>query len=769
MEMQDGLGYDWSYIAQDEPTEVALMVYTSNSSGSDTETLSKANLEFIAYQLGLESVEAQLVVHQKNEAVYEEKIAVLEFEVKDKRYGDQLNENDSSGNELFNSVFDSRSSDGDDNQTNDRFKKDNGYHDVPPPLTGNYMPPLADLSFAGLDDSIYRPTSNKTSASMLSGVIIKEWVSDDDEDIFQSNNSQATNKPSFKRIEFTNARNESVKPKQAEKPRIITQNPKVDKRDWNGKMTQKLGLGFGFTKKAFLTRLRRVLVSAAKQSSPRATASTSTFRQVNIATHTNKVNVSKLRTNAFHKSHSPIRRSFYKSTAPNTSISNKKVNTIRVNGVNTAGQTAVSVVKENGVAAVKASAGYVWRPKMTNLNNLKDLPEPFNDTYETPKHSKKVFSNMARQSTKFSGKVTPLFDSMLVQNQAPEGEGSATPPEPQPTPSTSQPNVYEPIAEPLQTETPLPVFHEPQSEAHTEQIFPSPTTYQRKRKTQKRNGYRWQSQAPRYHGGAPAQTRSERVLEKPNEPPLSKVYTSGSGEGSMEYHFELTDNVLRHPMIHLSQEVLDLEKEKNAQAVEILRLKKRVKRLERQRKSSTSQPRRRKYRHVESLDDDLDEEDASKQGRKNDKTNPMLHESDFDGFDDKTVDAATAGVSTASAPVTTAGVAISTAEPRTPPTTTVFDDKDVKAKEKGVAFKDVKDSSRPVRSITTLQPLPSIDPKDKDKGILVEDEPKKVKSRDQGLAQIESDAELAQRLHEEELAEIDADALFAAKLQQEER
>ncbi|GJS42102.1 ribonuclease H-like domain-containing protein [Tanacetum coccineum] len=239
--VQDGLGYDWSYIAQDEPTEFALMAYTSNSSGSDTkvqscsknyvktyeklqkqfdeqrQTLSKANLEIVAYQLGLESVEAQLVVHQKNEVVYEEKIAVLEFEVKDKSnaitrlknqldetlrekddlkakleqfetssknlnklinsqisskdktglgYGDQLNKNDSSGSELFNSIFDSRSSDGDDNQTNDRFKKDNGYHAVPPPLTGNYMPPLADLSFAGLDDSVYRPTANKTSASV---------------------------------------------------------------------------------------------------------------------------------------------------------------------------------------------------------------------------------------------------------------------------------------------------------------------------------------------------------------------------------------------------------------------------------------------------------------------------------------------------------------------------------------------------------------------------------------------------------------------------
>ncbi|GJT08893.1 hypothetical protein Tco_0843355 [Tanacetum coccineum] len=329
------------------------MAYTSNSSGSDTDvqscsknyvktyeklqkqfdeqrqTLSKANLEIIAYQLGLESVEAQLVVHQKNEDVYKENIAVLEFEVKDK------------SNAVIR-LKNHRSSDGDDNQTNDRFKKDNGYHAVPPPLTGNYMPPLADLSFTGLDDYVYRPTINKTSASVPSGVIIEDWVSDDDEDIFQSNDLQATDKPSFKRIEFTNARNESVKPKQAKKPRTITQNPKVDRRDWNGKMTQKLALGFGFTKKAFLTRSGRVPVSAAKQSSFRAAESTSAVKQVNTATHTNRVNVSKLRTNAFQKSNSPIRRSFYKSTTPNTRISNEKVNTVRVNGVNIAEQTTVS-------------------------------------------------------------------------------------------------------------------------------------------------------------------------------------------------------------------------------------------------------------------------------------------------------------------------------------------------------------------------------------------------------------------------------------------
>ncbi|GJX70318.1 hypothetical protein Tco_0307489, partial [Tanacetum coccineum] len=332
-------------------------------------------------------------------------------------------------------------------------------------------------------------------------------------------------------------------------------------------------------------------------------------------------------------------------------------------------------------------------------------------------------------------------------------------------------------------------------------------------------------------------TQSMATLNEPHpEGEGSEGHTSGSGEGRMEHQFELTANVPITPhdsplsggytpgsdegrlklqelmtmCTKLSKQVLDLEKEKDAQAVEILRLKKRVKRLERQRKSSTSQPRRRKYRQVESSDDDLDEEDASKQGRKNDKTNPMLHESDFDGFDDETVDAATTGVSTASAPVTTAGVVINSDK-----------DEGRKAKEKGVAFKDVEDFSKPVKSITTLQPLPSIDPKDKGKGILVEGEPVKsittlqpllsidpkdkgkgilvegepvkVKRKDQGLAQIESDAELAHRLHEEELAEIeriqkdkaaqkevsmaaiyekydtiqasiDADALFTAKL-----
>ncbi|GJU95933.1 ribonuclease H-like domain-containing protein [Tanacetum coccineum] len=187
-------------------------------------------------------------------------------------------------------------------------------------------------------------------------------------------------------------------------------------------------------------------------------------------------------------------------------------------------------------------------------------------------------------------------------------------------------------------------------------------------------------------------------------------------------------------------------------------------------------------------------EDASKQGRTDDKTKKMFTDSDFDELDNdienvegETVNTATTGVSTVSAPVTTAGIAISTAEPRTPPTTaaTIFGDEDLtiaqtlvkmrsekaKEKEKGVAFRDEEEPPRLNRATTTLQPLPTIDPKDKGKGVLVE-EPKKlekVKRRDQGLAQIESDAELAQRLHKEELAEIDVDHELAVRLTNEEQ
>ncbi|GKC83232.1 hypothetical protein Tco_1138949 [Tanacetum coccineum] len=45
------------------------------------EALNKSNLEIIGYQMGLESLEAMIVVDEKNEAVYEENISFLKYYV----------------------------------------------------------------------------------------------------------------------------------------------------------------------------------------------------------------------------------------------------------------------------------------------------------------------------------------------------------------------------------------------------------------------------------------------------------------------------------------------------------------------------------------------------------------------------------------------------------------------------------------------------------------------------------------------------------------
>nr|GEY38358.1 hypothetical protein [Tanacetum cinerariifolium] len=117
---------------------------------------------------------------------------------------------------------------------------------------------------------------------------------------------------------------------------------------------------------------------------------------------------------------------------------------------------------------------------------------------------------------------------------------------------------------------------------------------------------------------------------------------------------------------------------------------------------------------------------------------------------------------------------VTTATPKTPPTTTLFDDEDVtiadtlvkmksqKAKGKGVTFKDVNDSAKPIRSITTLQPLPTIDLKDKGKGIIQEPEPmKKTKKMDQD--QIKRDAEVALKIQ----ADLDEEVRTERERQEE--
>ncbi|GJZ27037.1 hypothetical protein Tco_0571290 [Tanacetum coccineum] len=281
-------------------------------------------------------------------------------------------------------------------------------------------------------------------------------------------------------------------------------------------------------------------------------------------------------------------------------------------------------------------------------------------------------------------------------------------------------------------------------------------------------------------GGADAQTRPETASKMSRNPPLLEVNTSGRGEDSMEYHDDLTDFVpptpydsplsggntprsdegrmeliqeLMETCTSLTKRVLALEEAKTAQDKVITRLNLRVKRLEKKRKRRNDD-KTEELNLTDGADTEVIVEDKGS-GEKGDSTADQ-------------VSTARLEVSAASVPVN-----VSTATPSTPPTTTtIFGDEDLtiartlvkmrsekaKEKEKGVVLIDKEEPPRLNRSTTTLQPLPTIDPKDKGKGVLVEEEPEKplkVKTKDQGLAQIESNAELAQRLHEEELAELD--------------
>nr|GFC96443.1 hypothetical protein [Tanacetum cinerariifolium] len=69
---------------------------------------------------------------------------------------------------------------------------------------------------------------------------------------------------------------------------------------------------------------------------------------------------------------------------------------------------------------------------------------------------------------------------------------------------------------------------------------------------------------------------------------------------------------------------------------------------------------------------------------------------------------------------------------------------------------DSKSTDRPARSILTLKPLPTINPKDKRKGVLEEPESaKKVTKSDFDAAQIAKDEEIARLLEVELQAELE--------------
>ncbi|GJS86185.1 putative ribonuclease H-like domain-containing protein [Tanacetum coccineum] len=447
--------------SEDEQENYALMAYSNSGSDTEKEQLGDASIEIQAYTQALKKVEAQLVAHQQNQLWYEEKIRFMKIDLDDKTdvltyhkkllaeaekekeelkakmsardkvglgFGNQMNKDVLSyENEVFESVFNSRSSDIEDSLVNDRYAE--GMHVVPPLMTGIYIPFRPDVeidesqftyglkqskpSESDARSSDFNSCESNSSEETLTSMpepavnepkvvsqpkvwsdtpIIEEYESDsDDEHVSLPTKEQET--PSFA---FVNIVKHVKTPRQTVKEQNkCSQNPKPNKKDCSGLMSKKLGLGYGFTKKAcfvccsfshlirdcdfhekrmakqaelnkrmckgtgqgenkpmwinvqrvnhqnqfvpkaVLTRTGRIPVNTARASSTNnvntarhnfncQAAPTNAARKVNTV----KPIVNNVRPKTiFHKTQSPIRRPFYRTTTPRTNFSNQKVNT----------------------------------------------------------------------------------------------------------------------------------------------------------------------------------------------------------------------------------------------------------------------------------------------------------------------------------------------------------------------------------------------------------------------------------------------------------
>nr|GEU96540.1 hypothetical protein [Tanacetum cinerariifolium] len=231
---------------------------------------------------------------------------------------------------------------------------------------------------------------------------------------------------------------------------------------------------------------------------------------------------------------------------------------------------------------------------------------------------------------------------MLVQNQAPKGEGSTIPTEPQPTSSTSQPNISATQTVPLQTATLPTVSHKLQTKAHIKKILPSLSTYQRKhRKTHKSRKAKKVTELPQtslpLDIGADeavhqeegdsveraittdaslvatqdnAQTRFETASKRSSDLPLSTGHTVGSREDIMEQETDLMEFV---PPTPHDLPLSGGHTPGSDEDLVIQRLLKKVKRLEKKQRARNT--RMKLFKIGTSKKKTLDKEYVSKQGR----------------------------------------------------------------------------------------------------------------------------------------------------------
>ncbi|GJT57344.1 hypothetical protein Tco_0992398 [Tanacetum coccineum] len=208
----------------------------------------------------------------------------------------------------------------------DNCKKGLGYKNynaVPPPYIGNFMPPTPDLSFTGLDEFVNKPVVENCKAMSSEeepkvvrknddAPIIKEWVSDDEEeDVSQPKIEKKIVRPSIVKKEFVKSKQQEKTTrktvKQVEQHRQNTHSPRGNQRNWNNMMSQKLGSNFEMFNKACYVcgsfdHLQLVVL-------------VNTARQVNAAHSKTTVNAARPMPYLSKTTHLTVKRPIHKNTA----------------------------------------------------------------------------------------------------------------------------------------------------------------------------------------------------------------------------------------------------------------------------------------------------------------------------------------------------------------------------------------------------------------------------------------------------------------------
>ncbi|GKA99715.1 putative ribonuclease H-like domain-containing protein, partial [Tanacetum coccineum] len=289
------------------------------------------------------------------------------------------------------------------NQENNKSKSDKGYHAVPLPFTGNFIPFKPDLTF--MDEivesenmdviTIVTPSnskkveSNHESAGVKSNgdavepkavrknsfrpPVIKDWNSDDESEVeIIPNVKDKTIRPSTEKIIFVKSARETVE--KVETPKQNKHYPRGNQRNWNNLMSQKLGSDFKMINKACFVcgSFEHLHYVSGKINIAGASVNTA-VRPVNTIGSKPTVNHPISITNAYKKGYSQVTRPFNKYSSNKNNIFNKKVNNVRVKDTTARNRAVVSENKGNKVNAIKASACWVWKAKNSRQPTVEGL------------------------------------------------------------------------------------------------------------------------------------------------------------------------------------------------------------------------------------------------------------------------------------------------------------------------------------------------------------------------------------------------------------